>query len=123
MDQLNTPLSWALLLVAVIVCVLDRNNVLERLRVSQFYLHIVAAKQLTNAQPKQLPKAGPSPTQKPSLEDPYLAIEPLPNFDLNNEEPLKLRPFKPKFHMTMGTPSPPNYPCPAKRYLTPSPQP
>jgi hypothetical protein len=35
-------------------------------------------------------------------EEAYHAIEPLLNFNLAAEEPLKLRPFKPKFHMTMG---------------------
>ena len=33
----------------------------------------------------------------------YNAITPLPNFNLETEAPLKLRPFKPKFHMTMGS--------------------
>lgn len=37
-------------------------------------------------------------------EDPYLAIEPLHDFDWKSTEPLKIRPFKPKYHLTMGTP-------------------
>jgi hypothetical protein len=39
-------------------------------------------------------------------EDAYYAIEPLYNFDVDKEPPAKLRPFKPKFHMTMGTDAP-----------------
>jgi hypothetical protein len=38
-------------------------------------------------------------------EDPlsaYEAIEPLRNFDWKSTPPLKLRPFKPKYHLTMG---------------------
>ncbi|KNG49482.1 hypothetical protein TW65_03653 [Stemphylium lycopersici] len=31
----------------------------------------------------------------------YYAIEPLEDFSLETQEPLELRPFKPKFHMTM----------------------
>jgi hypothetical protein len=37
-----------------------------------------------------------------SLEDAYYNIEPLSGFDLETEEPIKARPFKPKYHMTMG---------------------
>lgn len=36
-------------------------------------------------------------------EDAYLSIEPLDQFDLDAEEPIVARPFKPTFHMTMGT--------------------
>jgi hypothetical protein len=38
-------------------------------------------------------------------EDPlaaYDAIEPLKDFDWKTTPPLKLRPFKPKYHLTMG---------------------
>jgi hypothetical protein len=37
------------------------------------------------------------------LEDAYYNIEPLNDFDLDAEEPFKARPFKAKYHMTMGT--------------------
>ena len=38
-----------------------------------------------------------------NAEDAYYNITPLPDFDVDAEEPIKARPFKPKFHMTMGT--------------------
>ena len=34
--------------------------------------------------------------------EPYHFIAPLPDFDWRNTEPLKFRPFKPKYHLTMG---------------------
>ena len=34
--------------------------------------------------------------------DLYNNITPLPDFDWETTEPLKLRPFKPKYHLTMG---------------------
>ena len=34
--------------------------------------------------------------------DPYDDIEPLHNFDWSTTEPMKLWPFKPKYHLTMG---------------------
>ncbi|KAF2633607.1 hypothetical protein BU25DRAFT_444301 [Macroventuria anomochaeta] len=37
-----------------------------------------------------------------NLEDAYYNIEPLNDFDVDAEEPIKARPFKPKFHMTMA---------------------
>ncbi|KAJ4412234.1 hypothetical protein N0V91_000703 [Didymella pomorum] len=36
------------------------------------------------------------------LEDAYYNIEPLNDFDLETEVPIKARPFKPKYHMTMA---------------------
>ena len=38
-----------------------------------------------------------------NAEDAYYNITPLPDFDVDAEEPIKARAFKPKFHMTMGT--------------------
>lgn len=32
----------------------------------------------------------------------YPPIEPLPHFDWKSEEPVKIRPFRPKYHLTMG---------------------
>ena len=34
--------------------------------------------------------------------DPYSDIQPLVDFDWAATEPLQIRPFKPKYHMTMG---------------------
>jgi hypothetical protein len=32
----------------------------------------------------------------------YHAIDPLPDFDWESTPPIKIRPFKPKYHLTMG---------------------
>ena len=37
-------------------------------------------------------------------EDAYYQIEPFAETDLQNVEPLKIRPFKPKYHLTMCMP-------------------
>ncbi|KAF2997594.1 hypothetical protein E8E13_002830 [Curvularia kusanoi] len=44
----------------------------------------------------------PSKLQKENQEDAYYTIEPLPTLDISTEEPIKARPFKPKYHMTMA---------------------
>ncbi|KAF2016335.1 hypothetical protein BU24DRAFT_462503 [Aaosphaeria arxii CBS 175.79] len=43
-------------------------------------------------------------TEKPNdaKEDAYYQIEALPHLDLEQEEPIKFRPFKPKYHLTMS---------------------
>lgn len=43
-----------------------------------------------------------SPNEEMCEKDPYSVITPLPDFDWQKTETLKLRPFKPKFHLTMG---------------------
>lgn len=35
--------------------------------------------------------------------NPYEAIEPLHDFEWSTTEPIKVRPFKSKYHLTMGT--------------------
>ncbi|KAK3708680.1 hypothetical protein LTR37_011402 [Vermiconidia calcicola] len=40
--------------------------------------------------------------EKSTLSDPYHDIEPLRNFDWSTTEPIKIRPFKPKYHLTMA---------------------
>jgi hypothetical protein len=52
--------------------------------------------------PNQPSPPSPKNPNPSSLEDAYHTISPLPNFDIDKAEPLKLRPFKPKFHMTMA---------------------
>jgi len=37
------------------------------------------------------------------VEDAYYNIQPLTDLDLINEEPIKIRRFKPKYYLTMGT--------------------
>ena len=39
----------------------------------------------------------------PTAHDPYQDIEPLSDFDWSTTPPARIRPFKPKFHLTMGT--------------------
>ncbi|KAF2852978.1 hypothetical protein T440DRAFT_24353 [Plenodomus tracheiphilus IPT5] len=51
------------------------------------------------------PASAQGPSEKSESQfsiESYYAITPLPNFDITTEEPLKLRPFKPKYHMTMA---------------------
>lgn len=43
-----------------------------------------------------------SSDNKKDQTDPYSDIEPLPSFDWATTEPLKLRPFKKTYHLTMG---------------------
>ncbi|XP_014555037.1 hypothetical protein COCVIDRAFT_27947 [Bipolaris victoriae FI3] len=43
-----------------------------------------------------------NPSGKEHSEEAYYSIEPLSDFDLEKTEPLQLRPFKPKYHMTMA---------------------
>ncbi|KAK5169462.1 uncharacterized protein LTR77_005438 [Saxophila tyrrhenica] len=40
--------------------------------------------------------------EKTTPTDPYTAIDLLYNFDYTTEEPIKIRPFKPKYHLTMA---------------------
>jgi len=42
------------------------------------------------------------PLHVDGAEDLYYQIEPLRHFDINSAEPIKIRPFKPKYHLTMG---------------------
>ncbi|KAF2473473.1 uncharacterized protein BDR25DRAFT_283035 [Lindgomyces ingoldianus] len=48
-----------------------------------------------------LPTAPPNKNATLS-EDVYTQIEPLPNFNPETTEPIKIRPFKPKYHLTMA---------------------
>lgn len=41
--------------------------------------------------------------EKTSTLDAYSNITPLADFEWRDTEPIKLRPFKPKYHLTMGT--------------------
>lgn len=53
---------------------------------------------------KEIPSQAPPTEEKEDLSV-YQDITPLPNFDWKTTEPLKQRPFKAKYHLTMG-PSP-----------------
>jgi hypothetical protein len=55
----------------------------------------------------QPPTPPTPPLKKPDHEysaDSYYAIEPLSTLDIATEEPIKARPYKPKYHLTMGYP-------------------
>jgi hypothetical protein len=43
-----------------------------------------------------------SANEKVQATDPYEDIEPLTNFDWSTTTPFRIRPFKPKYHITMG---------------------
>ena len=47
----------------------------------------------------------PQLTKIKPIEEPdcYPPVEPLPNFEWTNVEPVKIRPFKPKYNLTMST--------------------
>lgn len=80
----RTPLSWCILLIGVGACIFHR---VRRRRAAESISR--PTKLLKNAEPEY-------------SEDAYHNIEPLHDFDVDNEEPLKIRPFRPKFHMTMA---------------------
>ncbi|OAL49524.1 hypothetical protein IQ07DRAFT_540692 [Pyrenochaeta sp. DS3sAY3a] len=85
LDLIKTPLSWGVLLLGLALYVINRS---VRWRAS-----------------KASPQASLSDSKSKEpvySEDDYYNIQPLHDFDLDNEEPLKVRPFKPKFHMTMA---------------------
>jgi hypothetical protein len=45
---------------------------------------------------------GKSSVEKESPLAAYYAIDPLPDFDWESTPPIKIGPFKPKYHLTMG---------------------
>ena len=118
MDQMNLikePLAWILLLLGIIVYIFFQRLRLPRtISAPHSYSpksHITALTKASN--PRSFPSPFSSPTKQKAeaiySEAAYDNIIPLPNFSLDTEPPLKLRPFKPKFHMTMGTVSATTY--------------
>lgn len=61
-----------------------------------------------------------SSINKKDQTDPYSEIAPLPSFDWASTEPLKLRPFKKTYHLTMGAYL---YPIQANQTGSPKPKP
>ena len=43
------------------------------------------------------------PNDEKANNDPYQDIEPLQDFDWSTTSPVQIRPFKPIYHLTMGT--------------------
>ncbi|KAH7088253.1 hypothetical protein FB567DRAFT_334188 [Paraphoma chrysanthemicola] len=84
-ELIGTPLSWVLAVLGVLLVVLQGK------------------KSWTRKAHYTPPSPSSSKTSEPQYsESSYYDIEPLPDFDITKTEPLKLRPFKPKFHMTMA---------------------
>ncbi|KAF2687239.1 hypothetical protein K458DRAFT_188012 [Lentithecium fluviatile CBS 122367] len=84
MDLIKSPQSWALVLAVMIIYVCRRCY---RRRTAK------------NSPPFPTPASKQQPVFS---EDAYYQIEPLSSFDLANEEPIKIRPFKPTYHLTMA---------------------
>ncbi|KAL1800268.1 hypothetical protein ACET3X_000610 [Alternaria dauci] len=91
MDQLdvtNSPLPWILLLLGAIAYVYSQRARLQNsIRQSRYPSSSAPVKNRSEAV---------------YSESAYEDIAPLLNFHLDTEQPLKLRPFKPKYHMTMA---------------------
>lgn len=68
--------------------------------VVMFVFFIVMATRTWFSKQKAAKESG---ADKQYIEAPdFPAIESLPKFDWRNENPIKLRTFKPKYHLTMG---------------------
>ncbi|KAJ6266118.1 hypothetical protein PSV08DRAFT_405393 [Bipolaris maydis] len=88
-DHLVGMLPWFLLLVlSIVLYAWNRKRPGQSIRGKQ------------NAQ--SITSVEKNPFEKEHSEAAYYSIEPLSDFDLETTEPLQLRPFKPKYHMTMA---------------------
>lgn len=106
-DLISTAYSWGLLLLAAASLTLFTKAAGKYLEVH------CAGRAEINSSNSQYYQEAPRPRQQPfrqgskgsagNPEDAYYNIKPLENFNIDAEEPIKARPFKPKFHMTMGT--------------------
>jgi hypothetical protein len=74
------------------------------LRLHQFYLDYISIDVLTCQQRAPQPLTSSRKTPSVYSEAAYHEITPLTNLDLSKEDPIKIRPFKPKYHLTMGQP-------------------
>ncbi|KAF2444837.1 hypothetical protein P171DRAFT_284735 [Karstenula rhodostoma CBS 690.94] len=84
LDLVQSPFSWALLLLGVLVFAAQR----------------VLGKPSTKPAPRPFtPRAKHHPEYS---EDAYHDIEPLHSLHLASEQPIQLRTFKPKYHLTMA---------------------
>jgi hypothetical protein len=103
-DLIQTPLSWGVLFLGIALYVIGRGRIWR----SAWTGKVNAIKPLfklpllTSYQKPLQPHKSPEKHDPVYSEDAYHNIEPLTNFDLDKEEPLKLRPFKPIYHMTMA---------------------
>lgn len=67
-------------------------------------LCLVSGLVLFRAKKQKILKSPVSHSPKDDVEPTsYPPVEPLPDFEWQKKEPLKLRPFKPKYHLTMST--------------------
>ncbi|KAH4165298.1 hypothetical protein HBH43_142750 [Parastagonospora nodorum] len=84
LDLIKTHTPWILMLLAVSWCIF---------KPFQAWYFKPGSRQPTSSPKKQ---------QTQDNEEAYHTIHPLPHFHLEAEQPLKLRPFKPIYHMTMA---------------------
>ncbi|KAH5701156.1 hypothetical protein HBI44_045550 [Parastagonospora nodorum] len=84
LDLIKTHTPWILMLLGVSWCIF---------KTFQAWYFKPGSRQPTSSPKKQ---------QTQDNEEAYHTIHPLPNFHLEAEQPLKLRPFKPIYHMTMA---------------------
>jgi hypothetical protein len=53
--------------------------------------------------PKSSPRVSPKDSNVNAEPKAYPQVEPLPDFEWQQKEPVKIRPFKPKYNLTMST--------------------
>jgi hypothetical protein len=101
--------AWCVLVAAIVVCARYRKTIHRSLhvRIDQPLNPKKRCTEYIQRQTQSTQHAKPVSPAKEKLEhryseEAYYAIDALPDLELDKEEPLKLRPFKPKFHMTMG---------------------
>ncbi|CAN9095689.1 unnamed protein product [Alternaria alternata] len=87
-DMINRPLAWTLLLLGAIAYAYSKRAHLQN-NICRLRLPLLS----TPAKQK---------AEHVCSESAYDDITPFSNFSLDTEQPLKLRPFKPKYHMTMA---------------------
>ncbi|KAL6711177.1 hypothetical protein ACN47E_005708 [Coniothyrium glycines] len=88
-EPIMYPLPWIFLLFCLVLYLTRKDQIWQLLK----------KKPVSHLNPNATSTQKTEPLHS---EDAYYNIEPLPDFDLATTHPLKLRPFKPKFHMTMA---------------------
>ncbi|KAF2735032.1 hypothetical protein EJ04DRAFT_222001 [Polyplosphaeria fusca] len=85
-DILHQPYAWAIVpsVLALVLYIYTRRRSKHILKTPTSYT------------------SPPTPTKELVPEDAYTNIVPLPDFDLTSTPPIKIRPFKPKYHLTMA---------------------
>ncbi|KAJ8106054.1 hypothetical protein OPT61_g9796 [Boeremia exigua] len=102
-DVISTAYPWALLLLAAASLTLVTSTIGTYFKVHRAVEGVqnpLIDLQKTPQLRSSVKQESRDSDEKP--EDAYYNIEPLEDFDVDAEEPIKARPFKPKFHMTMA---------------------